>query len=77
MDPRVLNPGDAVQLSPEVCNRAFAGCVMIVTEPKSWGAIGYVQICGDTRDAPGPQAYYRAEWSEMEYIGRAAWIIED
>jgi hypothetical protein len=25
---------------------------------------------------PGGQAYYRARWDEMEYVGFAAWVIE-
>lgn len=52
-----LREGDIVLLDPEtVGNRAFAGALMVVTEPKPWGAQGYV---------PGGQAYYRATWEEM------------
>lgn len=75
MKARALIVGDVVQLSPEAGNPAFAGCMMVVTEPKDWGAVGYVQALGDTRDAPGGQAYYRAIWDEMEYIGNAAWVV--
>ena len=40
--------GDVVQLNPEtVKNKMFAGCLMVVTEPKSWGAQGYVQALGE------------------------------
>ena len=43
------------------------------TEPKGWGAQGYVQALGETRDAPSD---YRAKWEEMEPTGgMVPWII--
>lgn len=76
-----LEPGDIVQLNPETCrNQFFAGCLMIITEPKPWGAQGYVQALGDARKPgadrkPGGQAYYRATWEEMESTGgKAVWV---
>lgn len=70
-----LKVGDIVQLNPEtVGNKAFAACFMVVTEPKSWGAQGYVQALGESRDNPGGQAYYRAQWEEMELVGKAEWV---
>lgn len=74
MEARKLEIGDLVQLSPECKNLAFAMCIMVVTEPKSFGAQGYVQALG-TRDGPGGQAYYRASWEEMELVGKAAWFV--
>ncbi|HWH74939.1 MAG TPA: hypothetical protein VNV16_11825 [Methylibium sp.] len=69
-----IKEGDIVQLTPEVKNRAFTCCLMVVTEPKPWGAQGYVQSLGDARDAPGGQAYYRATWAEMTPTGgRVQW----
>lgn len=70
-----LKPGYVVQLSPEVGNPMFAGCFMIVSEPKKFGAQGYVQSLGEN-GKPGGQAYYRAKWEEMELIGTAAWVCE-
>jgi hypothetical protein len=65
-----------VQLNPEtVGNPAFAGAMMVVTDLKSWGVQGYVQSLG-TRDAPGGQAYYRAKWEEVEYVGEAVWVTQ-
>jgi hypothetical protein len=75
MSPRKLEAGDVVQLAPEVGNPMFAFCMMTVTEPKEWGAQGYVQALGENGE-PGGQAYYRAKWSEMEYVGRAEWVAE-
>ena len=69
-----LESGDLVQLNPAtVGNQAFAACIMVVTEPRPWGAQGYVQALG-TRDGPGGLAYYRAKWEEMEPVGRAEWV---
>jgi hypothetical protein len=77
MNPRTLEVGDVVQLNPETCgNPAFAGCFMCVTEPKEWGAQGYVQALGETREKLGGQAYYRAKWEEMEFVGKAVWVVE-
>lgn len=67
-----LEPGDVVQLDPEtVQNKMFGACFLVVTEiKKPWGVQGYVT-------APGHgQAYYRAEWKEMVYIGRAVWVVK-
>jgi hypothetical protein len=75
MAPCDLVPGDVVQLSPDVRNPMFAGCMMTVTEPKGWGAQGYVQMTGENGQ-PGGQAYYRANWDEMEFVGYAQWMIE-
>jgi len=71
-----LEAGMLVQLSPEtVGNPMFAGCIMVVTEPKVWGAQGYVQALGED-GKPGGQAYYRARWEEMELVGNAEWVIK-
>jgi hypothetical protein len=75
MEPKdQLRPGEVVQLSPTVGNPMFAYCMMTVTEVKSWGAQGYVQALGENGE-PGGQAYYRAKWEEMEYVGKAMWAI--
>lgn len=74
MKPRELVPGDVVQLAPNARNQMFAFCMMTVSESKEWGAQGYVQMTGKD-GMSGPQAYYRAKWEEMEYIGRAEWCI--
>jgi hypothetical protein len=69
-----LKPGFLVQLNPElVGNKAFAGSIMVVTEPHEWGAQGYVQVLGENR-LPGGKAYYRAKWEEMEFVGTAVWV---
>lgn len=68
-----LKEGDVVQLAPTIGNPMFAGCMMVITEPKSWGAQGYVQALGEFGQHGG-QAYFRAKWEEMEYVGSAVWV---
>jgi hypothetical protein len=76
MEKQELKSGYLVQLNPEtVRNPMFTGCIMVVTEPKEWGAQGYVQALGEN-EQPGGQAYYRAKWEEMELVGNAEWIAE-
>lgn len=71
-----LKEGTLVQLNPElVGNKAFAGCIMVVTEVKDWGVQGYIQGIGETRDQHGGQAYYRAHWPEIEEVGEAEWVV--
>jgi len=73
-----LHEGDVVQLDPnKVGNLAFSGCFMVVTEPKPWGAQGYIQALGRSRAEPGDIAYYRAEWEEMELVGKANWTVSE
>lgn len=71
-----LEPGMIVQLSPKTCgNPMFAACLMVVSEPKAFGAQGYVQALGQD-GLPGGQAYYRARWEEMELTGGVApWVV--
>lgn len=75
MKPAPLQEGEIVQLSPESCrNPMFAGCLMVITEPKGFGAQGYVQSLGEN-GKPGGAAFYRARWEEMEPTGGVAeWV---
>lgn len=73
MDKRELVVGDVVQINPEKKESFFAGCLMMVTEPKSFGAQGFIAIPGKRGEIPG-QAYYRVNWEDMEYVGRAAFV---
>lgn len=76
MQPQLLQKGDLVQLNPgTVKNPMFAGCIMVITEPKSFGAQGYVQGLGENGKAAG-QAYYRATWEEMVFVGWAPFVAE-
>lgn len=76
-----LQVGDVVQLNPDtVKNKAFAACMLTVTEVKAFGCVGYVQPLGTRMCSHGDriisgQAYYRAEWAEMEYVGKSVWQV--
>lgn len=68
MKPASLKAGDIVQISPHL-GGPFAGCLMVATDPKGFGAQGYVVVLG------GGLAYFRVEWGDMEPTGgRVAWI---
>lgn len=77
-DGRDIQPGEIVQLDPiSTGNKAFAACMMVVTEVKPWGVQGYVQGLG-TREAQVGQAYYRAETDTFaRTFGRAPWRIQE
>jgi len=61
--------GDIVQVHPT--KEMFGGCMVVVTELKSWGIQGYVQSAG----VPGQQ-YIRLNWEDIESTGgKAVWVI--
>lgn len=66
-----IHVGDIVQLAPNM--RTFGGCFMQVTEPKSFGAMGFIACPGETVGF----AYLRPTWDEMELVGRAVWISDE
>lgn len=57
-----------MQINPEH-DDIFGGAFMVITEPKSWGAQGYVQMLEQGRGL----AYYRCPSHAMAFIGRAEW----
>lgn len=74
MESRPLRVGDVVQIDPTKLDCLFAGAFMVVTEPRSWGAQGFI-ACDFTRGEMPKRAYYRAGWKDMEYVGRASWVL--
>lgn len=64
-----MTPGDIVQVEPSV--EMFGGCMVTVTEVKSWGIQGYVQSAG----VPGQQ-YIRLRVEQFKHTGgRAVWAV--
>jgi hypothetical protein len=63
-----LKVGDVVQIDPEH-DPVFGGCFLIVSEPKAFGAQGYVHIPGQG------DAFYRCPHAAMEYVGRAVFVL--
>ncbi len=72
MKPMDLQIGDVVQISPTL-EGCFKACFMMVTEPKGWGAQGFVSI-PHSRDVLPGCAYFRCKWEDMEFVGKAAWV---
>ena len=69
MNKQELSVCDIVQIDP-AHDDTFGGALMVVTEPKEWGAQGYVHGLGQG------EAYYRCGWAHMELVGKAIWIAE-
>lgn len=63
--------GDIVQVDPDH-DETFGGCLMVVSEPKAWGAQGYFDIPGENG-----RAYYRLPHEAGERVGRAVWVAAD
>ena len=70
MEKRALKVGDVVQIDPEH-DEVFGGCLMVVSEPKPWGAQGYVRVPGQG------DAFYRVNFEHIEFVGGAVWIHSD
>ena len=63
--------GDVLQIDPEH-DKVFGAAFLVVTEPKAWGAQGYVIIPGEDG-----LAYYRVKFSTAKKVGKAEWIISE
>ena len=60
--------GSIVQVVPD--KEVFGGCMVVVTEIKTWGVQGYVQSAG----VPGQQ-YIRLKHEDFELTGgKAIWV---
>jgi hypothetical protein len=64
--------GDVVQIDPATPDCFFGGCFMLVTDPKPWGAMGFIALPRERGESPGA-AYFRATWEQMAFVGHAAW----
>jgi hypothetical protein len=73
MESRKLVIGDLVQIDPATPDCFFGGAVMVVTEPKSWGAQGYFMMPKSRGEALGLY-FFRARWDQMEWVGHVVWI---
>lgn len=74
MEKTELQYGDVVQLKPE---HQFAGMLVVVTEPKSWGCQGYLmsQFNFEATRFKGV-AYVRPKFEDFEFVGKLQWIFE-
>lgn len=69
-----LRVNDVVQIAPDASDWA-GGCFAIVTEVKSWGMQGFVQMPCTSRGDPesGGRAFIRLKSEQFVRIGRAEW----
>ena len=66
----MIEIGSIVQVDPS--KEVFGGCMVVVTEVKSWGIQGYVQSAG----VEGQQ-YIRLPYEEIQQTnGKAIWIVQ-
>lgn len=73
---------DVIQISPTHDER-FGASMLVVTETRMWGVIGYVLIPGSERE--GGRAFYRLPYMPTKEgcsvtgvrIGRAHWLMGD
>jgi hypothetical protein len=75
MEKRELQKNDVVQISPEGKYAGnFGGMLMVVTEPKSFGAQGYLL---SPHEFPvikyKGRAFLRVKFEDMEYVGKLTW----
>lgn len=66
----MIEVNDVVQVNPS--REMFGGCMVVVTELKSWGIQGYVQSAGVSG-----QQYIRLKFADFEATGgKAVWVVE-
>ena len=73
MEPRPLQIGEIVQINPDACRGTewFGGCLLVVTEPKPFGAQGYVKSA-----VSAGLAFIRVNYEDIEPTGgHAVWLV--
>lgn len=71
-----LKVGEIIQIKPDFRTKCFAACLAVVSEPKSFGAMVYIQPVGETFEASKGQCYLRLSWDDFEITGgRAPWVV--
>lgn len=67
---QLLKPGAVVQIDPSH-DDIFGGCLMVVSEVKSFGFMGYVRVPGEDHG----NAWYRVAFDAVEPVGMATWVL--
>lgn len=71
-----VSVGDIVQVNPKTAeDLMFVGCLVVVTEVKSWGIQGYVPVPTSRDEAPG-LAFVRLAADKFVRVGAVEWMIE-
>ena len=76
MEKSELKEGDLTQINPEY--EKYGGMFFVVTEPKEWGAQGYL-VSPHNFEATRFKglAYLRVKFAEMEYCGKIYWTLQE
>lgn len=78
MEKQKLEIGDVLQIIAQEGRPEYTGCLLVVTEPKEWGAQGYFlspfEGMGLTRFKG--VAYLRVKFEEVEYVGKAPLVLQ-
>jgi len=76
METRTLEIGDVLQINPT--HSEFGGMLLVVTEPKDWGAQGYLMSYYDFYAVRyNNKAFLRVKFEDMEYVGGLQWMPND
>lgn len=74
MEKTPLKVGDVVQLNP---SHKFSGMILVVTEPKDFGAQGYLMSQFNFEAVRfNNVAYLRVKFEDIEYVGKIAWMYD-
>lgn len=63
-----VEKNEIVQIHPDH-DEVFGGCLMVVTEPKVWGAQGYIAIPKSSEEGGATVAYYRCTKENFTRLG--------
>jgi hypothetical protein len=64
--------GDIVQITND--DHHWFACLIIVTEVRNWGIIGYITI-PTNRDEPNGTAYIRLKNEDFQVVGNATLVL--
>ena len=64
-----MEKGDIVQITNE--DHHWFPCLIIVSEPKSWGIQGFTVIPNNNREETNGQAFIRLKNEDIEFVGKA------
>lgn len=83
MEKRKLQPGDILQIKPDgptTNGKRYGGFFLCVTDPKEWGALGFllspINVFDELTTWEGC-AFLRLTFEEVEYIGKSHYMWEE
>lgn len=67
---RFVHVGDVLQINEHASDPCYVGCLLIVSEIKSWGVQGFIPVPSRT-GVPAANVWLRPKWEALERIGAA------